>query len=265
MQPSGIITLMSDFGLDDFFVAAMKGVVLSINRTATVIDITHTVSAHDIFGAALTLADCYAAFPEGTIHVAVVDPGVGSERRPILVESDRYFFVGPDNGLFSFIYEAETIRRVIHITAHRFFRQPVSRTFHGRDIFAPCAARLSEGVDPREFGEPITDPVKLTVPTVEPFGEKRLRGQVIHVDRFGNLITNLTAREVPLDLIQSGGALIVGGREVSAIRTHYGEGREGEVFAVIGSTGRVEISLYRGSAATILGVDRGAVVELVFP
>jgi S-adenosylmethionine hydrolase len=138
----------------------------------------------------------------------------------------------------------------------------VSRTFHGRDVFAPCAAWLSKGTKPWRFGRPISNPVKLAIPQVELIGETLVRGQVIHVDRFGNLITNLTERHLPSDLIQAGGKLVVAGHDVSVVRSHYREGREGEVFAVIGSTGRVEISVYQGSAAKILGVGRGAVVEV---
>jgi len=264
-QTRGIITLMTDFGLSDFFVAAMKGVILSINREAILVDITHTIPAHDIHTAALTLAEGYATFPEGTIHLAVVDPGVGSERRPLLVESEDYLFVGPDNGLFSFIYESEVIKHVIQITKSRFFRHPVSRTFHGRDIFAPVAAWLSTGVAPLEFGEPISDPVRLRIPCVEVISEKRIRGQVIHIDRFGNLITNLRERDVPQNFLELGGRVIVQDREIRTLRTHYEAAPTEEIFAVWGSSGRLEISVYCGSAAEILGVGRGAVVEILLP
>ncbi len=265
VRPSGVITLLTDFGLADFFVGAMKGVILSIHREAVIVDLTHLIPPQDIFAAALVLADSYAAFPEGTIHVAVVDPGVGSERRAVLVETARYFFIGPDNGIFTLALEDDAPRRAIHITADRFFRHPVSRTFHGRDVFAPVAAWLSRGVDPATFGPEIADLVRLPIPRPERLDEKRWRGQVIHVDRFGNLITNVTAREISLDALRAGGRIFVNGHEVSALRTHYQEARPGELFALVGSTGRVEISICHGSAATTLGVGRGATVEILLP
>lgn len=265
MRPSGVITLLTDFGLADFFVGAMKGVILSIHREAVIVDLTHLIPPQDVFAAALTLSDGYGTFPEGTIHVAVVDPGVGSGRRALLVETERYFFIGPDNGIFTFVYEQERLRRAIQITAERFFRHPVSQTFHGRDVFAPVAAWLARGVDPAEFGPEITDPVRLPIPRLERIGQKHWRGQIIHVDRFGNLITNLTARDIPLDALRSGGTLLVNGRIVSALRTHYREASSGEVFALIGSTGRLEISVREGSAAEILGVSRGATVDVLLP
>lgn len=265
VRPSGVITLLTDFGLADFFVGAMKGVILSIHREAVIVDLTHLIPPQDIYAAALTLADSYATFPEGTIHVAVVDPGVGSERRAVLIETARYFFLGPDNGLFTLVLEDEAPRRTIHITAERFFRHPVSRTFHGRDVFAPVAAWLSRGVDPSTFGPEIADLVRLPIPRVERLGEKRWCGQVIHVDRFGNLITNVMAREIPVEALRVGGKIFVNGHEVSALRTHYQEAAPGELFALIGSTGRVEISIRQGSAATTLGVGRGARVEILLP
>lgn len=265
VRPSGVITLLTDFGLADFFVGAMKGVILSIYREAVIVDLTHLIPPQDIYAAALTLADCYATFPEGTIHVAVVDPGVGSERRAVLIETARYFFIGPDNGLFTLVVEHESLQRAIQITAERFFRHPVSRTFHGRDVFAPVAAWLARGVPPSEFGPEVSDLMRLPIPRVERLDEKRWRGQVIHVDRFGNLITNVTARDIPLEALRQGGRLLVNGHEVSALRTHYHEAAPGELFALVGSTGRVEIAVREGSAATALGVGRGATVEILLP
>ncbi|MCS6816964.1 MAG: SAM-dependent chlorinase/fluorinase [Blastocatellia bacterium] len=265
MRPNGVITLLTDFGLADFFVGAMKGVILSIHREAVIVDLTHLIPPQDIWTAALTLADSVGTFPEGTIHVAVVDPGVGSGRRAVLIETTRSFFIGPDNGLFTLVLEDDPPRRAIHITNDRFFRHPVSRTFHGRDIFAPVAAWLARGVEPSEFGPGIADVVRLPIPRVERLSETHWRGQVIHVDRFGNLITNITARDVPLEALRAGGRLLINGYEVSALRTHYQEAAEGEVFALIGSTGRVEISIRQGSAATVLGVGRGALVDVLLP
>jgi len=265
VRPNGVITLLTDFGLADFFVGAMKGAILSIHREATIVDLTHLIPPQDIWAAAITLADGIETFPEGTIHVAVVDPGVGSQRRAVLIETARFFFIGPDNGLFTLALEEDPPHRVIQITNARFFRHPVSRTFHGRDVFAPVAAWLARGVPPSEFGPEIAELQRLPIPRVERLGPTHWRGQIIHVDRFGNLITNVTARDVPLEALRAGGRLRVNGHEVAALRTHYQEAAEGEVFALIGSTGRLEISIRQGSAATTLGVGRGAAVEILLP
>ena len=152
-----LITLLTDFGTADYFVGAMKGVIFSINPTARVVDITHEIPPHDIRAGAFTLHAVYKSFPPQTIHVAVVDPGVGSTRRPILVVGGDQFFVGPDNGLFGYVYEREPRCRVFHLTREEYFRRPVSQTFHGRDIFAPVAAALSRGVEPPELGDEIKD------------------------------------------------------------------------------------------------------------
>ena len=156
-----IITLLTDFGAADYFVGALKGAILSVNPQAQVVDITHEIAAHDIRAGAFTLLAAYEAFPPQTIHVAVVDPGVGSSRRPILVATREHFFVGPDNGLFSYICEREPEPRVYHLTEEKFFRPMVSATFHGRDIFAPVAGALSKGTPPASLGELITDYVRL--------------------------------------------------------------------------------------------------------
>ena len=156
-----LITLLTDFGTSDYFVSAMKGVILSINPDARVVDITHEIPAQDIEAAAFTLLAAHSSFPSGTIHVAVVDPGVGSARRAILVEAGGQFFVGPDNGIFSYVCEREPQSRVFEVTNKEYFRAPVSSTFHGRDVFAPVAAALSTGIDPSEFGKQITNPVLL--------------------------------------------------------------------------------------------------------
>ena len=178
-----VITLLTDFGTADYFVGAVKGAILSVNPSAVIVDITHEIPPQDIEAGAFTLLAAYKTFPVGTIHVAVVDPGVGSTRRPIIVKTNEQFFVGPDN-TFTYIYDREPSHRIVHVTADRFFRPSVSSTFHGRDIFAPVAAALSNGVALEEFGEEINDQVRL------PSLETPLR--VIHIDRFGNCVTNIT-------------------------------------------------------------------------
>jgi hypothetical protein len=254
---SRIITLTTDFGGDDFFVAAMKGVILSIHPEVHIVDVTHSVPAHDLRSAAWTLANCYREFPIGTIHVAVVDPGVGSSRRPILVTTEQHCFVGPDNGLFSYVYEQEEVVSTIHIQASEYFRHPVSRTFHGRDIFAPVAAWLSKGLSPSALGPAISDYVKFEVPQPELISPTHVRGHVLHIDRFGNLITNLTARHWA-----DGAKLIVNGHDITRFQTHFADAPAGGPFAYIGSTGRIEIAVFRDSAAKWLGADVHTTIDL---
>ena len=239
------ITLLTDFGTTDYFVGAMKGVILSINPQAVIADITHEIPAQDVAAGAFMLLAAYDTFPAGTIHVAVVDPGVGSERRSIIVSAGNHLFVGPDNGIFTYIYDRDPSFDAYHITATRYFRRPVSATFHGRDIFAPVAAALSNGVDPSSLGPRISDPVRLSIPAGP---------QIIHIDRFGNLITNITR-----DQFTEGSRLSVNGRVISAFRNFFGEnvGETDEPFAIWGSTGFLEIAINGGSAAEILRVKRG--------
>jgi len=237
-----VITLLTDFGTVDYFVGAVKGAILSVNPGAVIVDITHEIPPQDIETGAFTLLAAYQTFPAGTIHVAVVDPGVGSERRPLIVSANEQFFVGPDNGLFSYIYDREPSHQSFHVTTDRYFRPSVSSTFHGRDIFAPVAAALSNGVAPEEFGRLIDDEVRL------PSLETPLR--IIHIDRFGNCITNITRDLSP-------GKIVVKGKTISEIRQFYGEGDDQSLFAIWGSAGFLEISVNGGSAAKVLGAARG--------
>ncbi|HET8781559.1 MAG TPA: SAM-dependent chlorinase/fluorinase [Pyrinomonadaceae bacterium] len=242
------ITLLTDFGTSDYFVGAMKGVILSINPQAVIVDITHEIPAQDVAAGAWQLLAAYDVFPEGTIHVAVVDPGVGSERRPIVVRAGNYLFVGPDNGIFSYIYDRNPSFEAFHITAAEHFHHPVSNTFHGRDIFAPVAAALSTGIDPSSLGPPIDDPIQL-FNSAEP--------RIIHIDHFGNLITNITR-----DQFQEGMRLAVNGHVISHFRRFYGENVGDEPFAIWGSAGFLEIAVNGHSAADLLGAKRGASVAL---
>ena len=244
------ITLLTDFGTIDYFVGAMKGVILSINPQAVIVDITHEIPAQDVAAGAFTLLAAYDAFPEGTIHVAVVDPGVGSARRPIVVNAGKHLFVGPDNGIFSYIYDRNPSFEAFDVTAAEHFRHPVSNTFHGRDIFAPVAAALSTGIDPASLGPRISDPVRLSSP---------LEPQIIHIDRFGNLITNITREQ-----FEDGMKLLVNGKVISGFRSFFGEdvGATDEPFAIWGSAGFLEIAVNGRSAADLLQVKRGATVAL---
>ena len=245
------ITLLTDFGTADYFVGAMKGAILSLNQQAVIVDITHEIPAQDVAAGAFTLLAAYDTFPEGTIHVAVVDPGVGSARRPIVVTAGNHLFVGPDNGIFTYIYERDANFQAVHITDEKYFRQPLSNTFHGRDIFAPVAAALSTGLEFSSVGPVITDPVRLAA---------QFETQIIHVDRFGNLVTNITR-----DQFKDGSRLILNGTLISAYRNFFGEhlGEDDEAFAIWGSAGFLEIAVNGHSAAEILDAKRGDQITLI--
>jgi S-adenosyl-L-methionine hydrolase (adenosine-forming) len=263
-QSPPIITLLTDFGLADYFVGAMKGVILAANPNARLVDITHEISSHDIDEAAFTLLAAYSAFPRQTIHLAVVDPGVGSKRRPILVETGDQLFVGPDNGIFSYVIDRERQARVFHITNENYFRHPVSLTFHGRDIFAPVAAAISLGARPEVFGQEIKDPFRLASLAPESAGKGRLHARIIHIDRFGNCVTNLTQKELTPAMIKSGAQLSIKGQTITAFREFFaGEGKGKEkLFAIWGSAGFLEIAAQNCSAAKVLKVERGDRVEV---
>jgi S-adenosylmethionine hydrolase len=256
-----IITLTTDFGTSDHLVGAMKGVILNINPAARIVDINHSVVPFDILDGALSLANAYQYFPSRTIHVIVVDPEVGTDRRPILVSGEKQFFVAPDNGVLSPIYECESCT-VRHITAEHYFLNPVSPTFHGRDIFAPTAAWLSKAFQTEAFGGVITDFVRFAMPKAKTSGQA-LKGVVLRVDGFGNLITNLTAEDIPADALDGGAIkLAVSGKPVVKFARTFASGSPGEPIAFLGSVGYLEIAVNRGSAARTLGVNRGAEVTL---
>jgi len=259
-----IITFTTDFGLTEHYVGTMKGVIAGINPGVQMVDICNSVTSYDVLEGALALAQAYHYFPPGTVHLAIVDPGVGSSRRPIVVDSGRYLFVAPDNGLLSLVYEREERVTVRHITAEHYFLQPVSNTFHGRDIFAPVAGWVSKGVDLTKLGDEITDYVRFTIPKPKSNGARVVKGVVIRVDKFGNLITNLTAQDVPIlsETASPTFRLSVGKTTVCTLRTAYAQAQPGEVFAIVGSMGYLEISANRAPASQITGAGRGA--EIVF-
>lgn len=261
-MPKPLITLTTDFGEADYYVPAMKGVILSINPAAEVVDLTHQIPPHDIYAAAFTLKCCYGDFPRDTIHVVVVDPGVGSKRRAVLVMTDNYRFVGPDNGVFSYIYQCEPVNRIVHLTTEHYFRSPVSNTFHGRDVFAPCAAYVSKLVEWRMMGEEISDPVRFNIPSAAALANGRIKGHVIHVDRFGNVITNITSAELTDAAIQAGARVRIGKMEPARVLTHFAEAGPNELFAYFGSAGFLELAVPRQSAARITEARRGAEVEV---
>jgi S-adenosyl-L-methionine hydrolase (adenosine-forming) len=259
-----VITLTTDFGTNDHFVGAMKGVILDIVPEAEIVDISHAVQAFDVLDGAITISQAYSYFPHGTVHVVVVDPGVGTERRPIIAASDGYFFVAPDNGVLSMVYAREERIHVRHITSEHYFRQPVSNTFHGRDVFAPVGAYLAKQVDSHKFGEEVEDYVKFAAPKPKAAGANRIRGVVLKVDRFGNLITNVTPADVPALFGKSASfKIVIGSKEITQIHTNYAEGAPGQLFGILGSMGYLEIAANRGAAAQITGAGKGSEVSIL--
>ncbi len=251
-----IITLTTDFGTADYFVGAMKGAVLSIDPAATVVDITHDVPAHDVRAGAFALFAAYKTFPSGTIHVAVVDPGVGSERRPILAIAENHIFVAPDNGILSFVYEHEPNTRVYHITNDRFFRHPVSTTFHGRDIFAPAAGAISRGVTPDELGDESNNFARFEIPKAQRSENGHISANILHIDRFGNCLVNLMSEDLPPDYPDNSLKVEINGHEIAKIQNYYAQAsRQGELFLIFGSAGLLEIVAFQDSAAKILQAE----------
>jgi len=257
-----IVTLTTDFGLVEPYVGVMKGVILGINPPAQLVDVTHSVQSFDILDGALAISQAYSYFPPDTVHLIVVDPGVGSSRRPIVARAGQHTFVAPDNGVLSLVYEREEALTVHHITSEHYFLQPVSSTFHGRDIFAPVAAYLSKGVEAAKFGDPVTDFVRFAAPKPKPAGPNSWKGVVLKTEKFGNLITNVTPRDIPQLFQESPPAfrINVGKAEVTRICPNYASAAQGEVFGILGSAGFLEISMNRGSASRTAAADRGAEV-----
>jgi len=259
-----IITLTTDFGTNDHFVGAMKGVILEIVPDAQIVDICHSVQAFDVLDGALTISQAYSYFPTRTVHMVIVDPGVGTARLPIIASCDKYHFVAPDNGVLSLVYAKEERIHVRHVTSEHYFLQPVSNTFHARDIFAPVAAYLAKEVDSLKFGDEVQEYVRFSAPKPKAVDQNRMRGIVLKVDRFGNLITNFTAQDVPA-LFAAGAhgfKITVGGREITEIHNAYAEGSPGEVFGILGSMGFLEIAANRGAAAQITGAGKGTDVTI---
>jgi S-adenosylmethionine hydrolase len=240
----------------------MKGVILAANRDANVIDMTHEIPAGDIADAAFTLLAGYESFPPGTIHVVVVDPGVGSSRRPLLVVAGQQYFVGPDNGVFSYIIERESGVRVFHLNNDEYFRQPVSMTFHGRDVFAPVAAALANGARPQHLGVEIDEFTLLPGITPTRLKGGGYRASILHIDHFGNCVTSLTPRELTAEMIARGARLRVNGKVIKAIRRFFAEqdGSREKLFAFWGSGGFLELAALNKSAAKVLKAKTGQAV-----
>jgi S-adenosylmethionine hydrolase len=259
-----LIALLTDFGLADHYVGTMKGVVLGICPEATLVDITHDIPAHDVRTGARQLAAAYRYFPAGTIFLVVIDPGVGSTRRGIAAETAEHRFVAPDNGVLSAVFDEVPPRRVVELTERKFARPTISRTFEGRDRFAPAAAWLACGTAITALGRSAPAPLRLTWPAVVECGDA-VSGEVELVDRFGNLITNLD-RGLVERFVQGGAADIsIAGRPVPRLVATYAEAAAGELCALLGSSDRLEIAVRGGSAARQLGLGVGTGVQLARP
>ena len=257
-----IITLLTDFGTKDHYVASMKGVILNINPQCLLIDITHQVRPQDIEEGAFILANTYFYFPKGTIHLSVVDPGVGGIRKPILLVTRNYYFVGPDNGLFTLVVQREKMKQVVALTKKNYFLSKVSSTFHGRDIFAPVAAHLSFGIKPNAFGYEINSlkELKIQKPVVK---EGKLLGEIVHIDAFGNLVSNIEEGRL-FRFIQSRPFVIRAGKKViSGLKKGYWEGKKGELIGLLGSGGFLEISVREGNAQKFLKVKKGDPIRII--
>ncbi|MBI3129519.1 MAG: SAM-dependent chlorinase/fluorinase [Candidatus Tectomicrobia bacterium] len=269
--PRPVITLVTDFGLEDHYVGVMKGVILATNPDVQIVDISHSIPPFDVSAGALVLATSYHYFPNGTIHVAVVDPGVGGDRRSIIAATDHYLFVGPDNGCFTHIFDDPTFRWVRHLRTVEFFLEKVSSTFHGRDVYAPVAGHLSLGEPAENFGPLIGDPIRLANAKPQVGEDGCIRGEVIYVDRFGNLITNIDtvafwegesrAGEADENLIP---VIEACGKRIRGMSEFYGAVRPGEVGAQLNSWSRMEIFIPEGNAARELGAGKGVPVHVRF-
>ncbi|MBI2886679.1 MAG: SAM-dependent chlorinase/fluorinase [Chloroflexi bacterium] len=274
----GVITFLTDFGQEDAYVAAMKGVTLGIAPAATLVDISHSVPAQDVLAAAYLLGIACPYFPRGTVHIAVVDPGVGTDRRALLLETPHALFLAPDNGALSYVVDAYLDEREKNVTVppvlppplrlcslpaalkayalthSQLFRQPVSQTFHGRDIFAPVAAHLANGLAPDAVGPRVEAVHAFVLPRPYAAGADTTVGAVMHVDHFGNLITNLSAADLPPGRVQ----IVIGGHRIPEVSVAYQHG--GQLLAIIGSSGYLEIATKNGSAAELTGLGRWAEV-----
>jgi S-adenosyl-L-methionine hydrolase (adenosine-forming) len=253
-----VIALLTDFGLQDPYVGAMKGAILCVCPEATLVDVLHDIPAHDVAAGALALDAAYRHFPGGTVFVAVVDPGVGSPRRPVAVGAGRWRFVGPDNGLFTFLLEAHVSARVYLLANPRLSREPLSPVFHGRDLFGPAAGLIARGLPLEEVGPAVADPVRLAHPPKTRVAEG-WEGAILHVDRFGNLTTNLLAA----DIEALGGRSFVGlevtlGAQALPLVGSYSDVEPGAACALVGSSGRLEIAVHRGRADALTGAGQGA-------
>lgn len=251
--------MLTDFGTTDPYVGIMKGVILSLNRSARIADLTHGIPHGDIRAGALALVSAATWFPPGTVHLAVVDPGVGGSRKAVAVETERYVFVGPDNGLLAPAAAMDRVKRVVEISNPVYLLDRISSTFHGRDVFAPAAARISGGLDPGKLGPGLDEWTDLAMP--EPVrGRGHVTGEVVHVDGFGNLVTNIAEQDLPAGPEKC--EVAIKGMVIEGISSTYSDAEQGEVLALVESTGRLEVARSMGSAARAVGAGVGEAVTV---
>ncbi len=259
-----IITLTTDFGYKDPFVGIMKGIIMDVNPAAKIVDITHGISPQNISEAALTLEMSFNTFSHNTIHLVVVDPGVGSARRPILAFTEDYYFIGPDNGVFSRIFPLAERLLVLHITATHYFLKKDGSTFQGKDIFAPVAGWLSKGIEVTNFGEPITDFKKISVPIPQLTTKNTIEGEVMYIDRFGNIMTNIHTKKIN-EMIGSNSEnklkVLVKGKEIP-FKTFYAQATDSGLYSLINSFGYLELFIRNGNASRTFGIKVGDKVEV---
>jgi S-adenosyl-L-methionine hydrolase (adenosine-forming) len=259
MEQRAIITLTSDFGYKDPFAGIMKGVILSINPLATVVDITHGIGPQNVMEAAFAIETGFKSFPHKTIHIVVVDPGVGSNRRPILVATDYHYFIGPDNGVFSRIYSSSESFSVINVTAEHYFLPQRSSTFHGRDIFAPVAAWLSKGISISKFGDQVYQYMDLPIPVTANPSQTVLEGEVIYIDHFGNIITNITGQQI--DELhrnnQNSNLRILVKNRAAPPKKYYSETSDKELYSLINSFGYLEFFVNSAHASSLFDIKVG--------
>jgi len=263
-KPSGIITLTTDYGLRDPYVGILKGVIKSIAPSAYIVDLVHEVEPFDIAEASYILASSYKEFPEGSVHLVVIDPGVGSYRRPLAIVTRRYYFVGPDNGVLVPAAERDGIELVVVLDNQEYHRKPVSHTFHGRDIFAPASAYIASGIPPERLGTPVKIE-ELVRPPLEfscMKSRRAVKAKIIHIDRFGNAVTSCTHEEFEVGAgIQIGSRLLIRARHGESYRALYKESfslvRPGEMVVYRGSLGYIEVGIYMGSLSRSTGLKRG--------
>lgn len=256
-----VITLTTDFGLRDYYVSAMKAVILGIAADARLVDISHDIPSQDIMAGSWVLKNSALLFPKGSVHTVVVDPGVGTKRKPVALKIEGQYFVGPDNGIFSLLTEDKDFKAV-RLTNSKYWRPNPSQTFHGRDIFAPVAAHLSQGVALDDLGKPIEalETYRWAVPIADKDG---IQGWVIHIDKFGNLITNVSASLIEEVIGDRDLKLYVGNTILNEIEPTFGSVPEGEPVAYIGSSGMLEVGINKGNAEQMLSVQKGAQISLV--
>jgi len=260
MKRHPIIALLTDFGSSDGYVASMKGVILSIAPHASLIDITHDLPPQDVRHAGYVVWSCYRTFPQGTIFVCVVDPGVGTKRKILCASIGGYYFLAPDNGLLKYVLSSESSFKSVDVVNKKYFAKNISTTFHGRDIFAPAAAHLANGIPMKNFGPAIrvAQSKKLFI-RIDDSSKSRVNGEILHIDRFGNIITNCLAKSLPKS--PKSIALRIGNRRITEQSLTYEAAGKGKLFITLGSSGLIEMSLKNGSAAKRLSAIRGQQVQ----